>query len=526
METVENSSRLHNFDLASFKKSQSAMIATSESAYGMNRWGGGQWVSRTKDYTEDEVKKIIESGSLVELQRLSRNYFNKEGYYKQLVLYYATLLKYTGMLIPNPSLGKSLSTSHIQKKYFQAMDYVDKMNLQTLFVDWAQKVLVDGCFYGVISKVDKTHFAVLALPTAYCQTRFKDVAGNDLVEFNLAYFRSISDETDRKAALAAYPKFIASAYNKWDKGKLGNPWVIIPAEDGFCFPMLDGRPFFVSVIPATIKYGDSVETGLEREKEELKKILVQQIPHLNDGRLLFEPDEAEEMHRGAVGMVRKNENTSVLTTYGNVTAVEARGTSENGVKNAVEVMKQNIYSQAGVSGEIFAATGGNTTETSIKYDTAIMMYLANKFARFVTNIVNDNFANSNISFKYTILPVTHQNEAKYIDSSFKLSSSGYSLLVPALAQGFSQKDLVNLKDLENDVLKLNERLLPPSNSFTGGGNSGNKDEEEEKEAKSNPMTGEGGEEGGRPEKSADEKKDQTIRNEESIEKSKTQGGSE
>ena len=82
METVENSSRLHNFDLASFKKSQSAMIATSESAYGMNRWGGGQWVSRTKDYTEDEVKKIIESGSLVELQRLSRNYFNKEGYYK------------------------------------------------------------------------------------------------------------------------------------------------------------------------------------------------------------------------------------------------------------------------------------------------------------------------------------------------------------------------------------------------------------------------------------------------------------
>jgi hypothetical protein len=96
------------------------------------------------------------------------------------------------------------------------------------------------------------------------------------------------------------------------------------------------------------------------------------------------------------------------------------------------------------------------------------MYLANKFARFVTNIVNDNFANSNISFKYTILPITHQNEAKYIDTSFKLSSSGYSLLVPALAQGFSQKDLVNLKDLENDVLKLGDKLIPPANSFTGG----------------------------------------------------------
>jgi hypothetical protein len=131
-----------------------------------------------------------------------------------------------------------------------------------------------------------------------------------------------------------------------------------------------------------------------------------------------------------------------------------------------------------------------------------MMHLANKFARFVTNVVNDNFANSNISFKYTILPVTHQNEAKYIDTGFKLASSGYSLLVPALAQGFSQKDLVNLKELENDVLKLNDKLIPPSNSFTGGKLGEGKEGEG-----ANPMTGEGGDQGGRPSKDADEKKD-------------------
>ena len=134
-----------------------------------------------------------------------------------------------------------------------------------------------------------------------------------------------------------------------------------------------------------------------------------------------------------------------------------------------------------------------------------MMHLANKFAKFITNVVNDNFANSNISFKYTILPVTYQNESKYIDANYKLANSGYSLVVPALAQGLSQKDLVNLKDLENDVLRLTEKLVPPKTSFTSTGEDS---------------------EGGRPEKDADEKKDQTIKNEESIEKSKTQGGSE
>ena len=506
----ETVTKLHTFDLASFKKSQTAMIATSDNAYG-TRPGAAQWAGRTRDYTEEQVRRIIESGSLREQQNLSRNFFVKDGYYRQLILYYATLLKYSGLLIPNPTAGKNLSTSHIQKRYFQAMDYVDKMNLTTVFVEWAQKALVDGCFYGVITKSDKNHFAVLALPSAYCQTRFKDVAGNDLIEFDVSYFNQITDEDDKKAALAAYPRVVASAYKKWKRGELSSKWLIIPSDVGICFPMLDGRPFFLSVIPTSIKYDEAVETEQEREKEEIRKILVQKIPHLNDGRLLFEPEEAEEMHRGAVGMVKKNGNTTVLTTYADVEAISSRGSTENGAINALQAMKQNIYSQAGVSGEIFAATGGNTTETSIKYDTAIMMYLANKFARFVTNVVNENFANSNISFKYTILPITHQNEAKYIDSNYKLASSGYSLLVPALAQGLSQKDLVNLKDLENDVLKLGDKLIPPTNSFTGGSAS---------------MTGEGGEEGGRPTKDEDEKKDQTIKNKESIEKSNTQGGSE
>jgi hypothetical protein len=167
-------------------------------------------------------------------------------------------------------------------------------------------------------------------------------------------------------------------------------------------------------------------------------------------------------------------------------------------------MRQSIYSHAGVSSEIFAASGGNTTETSIKYDTAIMMYLANKFARFITGVVNKNFANSNISFKYAILPITTQNEAKFIENSYKLASSGYSLILPALALGLNQRDLISVKELENDVLKITEVLIPPKNSFTD--------------------TGE--EDAGRPTKEVEDKRDKTLKNEKSKEGSKTQGGTE
>jgi hypothetical protein len=83
-------------------------------------------------------------------------------------------------------------------------------------------------------------------------------------------------------------------------------WIIVPPEIGVCFPMLDQIPFFLDVIPSTMKYEYSVELEQERQREEINKIIVQKIPHLNDGRLLFEPDEAAEMHDGAVGMVRSN----------------------------------------------------------------------------------------------------------------------------------------------------------------------------------------------------------------------------
>ena len=109
-----------NFDLTSFSRAKDKMIATNEMAY-QGRWNNlRNFVTRTRDYSIEEIEAIISSGSLQEQQRLSRNYFNRDGYYRQIIIHYATLLKYAGLLIPNPTIGKKLSTSHIQKRYYLA----------------------------------------------------------------------------------------------------------------------------------------------------------------------------------------------------------------------------------------------------------------------------------------------------------------------------------------------------------------------------------------------------------------------
>ena len=133
------------FDLASFQKANATMIATNDNAYGGNY--NRQYRSRVKDYSPEEIQRIIESGSLSEQQRLSRNYFYKDGYYKQIITHYATLLKYAGLLIPNPGFGKKLSTPHIEKRYYNALDFVERMSLPILLTNCAVRALVDGSYY-------------------------------------------------------------------------------------------------------------------------------------------------------------------------------------------------------------------------------------------------------------------------------------------------------------------------------------------------------------------------------------------
>lgn len=499
MSEVSMNDSIRNFSLDSFKRANDVMIATNDRAY--NNYSRN-YIGGTKEYSEEEVLKIIESGSLLEQQRLSRNYFNKDGFYKQIIIHYATVLKYAGLLIPNPSYGKKLDSPKIQKAYYNAVEYVDKMNLPIFFTKCAKTALVDGCYYGIVISADKNSFTVLDLPSGYVCSRFKDQNDNDLIEFDLRYFNTISEE-HRGAALKVYPKFIEQEYKKYLKGKLRSSWVAIPADLGICFPFFDGRPFFLSVIPTTIQYDKAVDTERERDLEEIRKIIVQKIPHLPDGRLLFEPEEAEQMHIGAVGMLKSNGNVSVLTTYGDVDAIVSKTSSDAG-NTTLEHMLQNVYATAGVSGQIFASTGSSTLESSIKEDISLMMVLGNKFAKFVTNIVNRVYANGNVNFAYQILPVGIHNEQKYVDSVFKLANSGYSLLLPVIALGFSQRQFLNLKTLETDVLKLEEKLIPLSSSYTQSQNG----------------TGQVG----RPRKEQEEKSERTIQNETSKDK-QTEGGS-
>lgn len=496
-----------NRDFSRFAKAAASMIATNAHSYG--RFYSQQ--TNKFRYTAEEIQSILSTGTLEEKINLSHDAFATDSYYKQIVLYYATLLKYVGILIPNPSFGSSLSSSQIQKRYSKAIDYIEKMRLSTLCTDCALRAILDGIYYGIIIKADKKEFAVMNLPAKYCRSRFKDLFGNDIIEFNLLYFDQITDAEMRKEALSVFPKEISKAYKNFKKASktFNDCWYMLPTEISICFPLFDGTPPFLGVVLASKKYDKAIADIQNAAAEKPRKIVVQEIPHLQTGELLFEPDEAAEIHKATVQMMSGDPNINVLTTYGNVTIQDSDGSLEN-ADDVLNKIEENIFSAAGVSSLLFSPTGAGALDKAVQNDISLMMYFGTKISTFVSNTVTRLFGNSNISFNYSFLPVSYYNDTQYVENTFKLTGSGYSILLPAIALGLNQKELINIKDLENKILKLPEKLIPLNTSYTQSSNS---KEEKESEGSSGEQTPD---EGGRPTVEITEKKETTVKKDESI----------
>ena len=475
--------------LADFKAAVQAMIATKPRSYKRVNYDRLHSDAVT-EYTDEQIEDVILSGNPSEMKELSRSYFWSNGFYRRIIFYYAYLLKYAYVVIPHL---RDKPNNKTKKNYYNALDYCDNLGLKDFCGHVAVNVLVDGAYYGLIVKKDKK-VSTMDLPFDYCFSRYKGFSGLDIVEMDLSYFTTILDKKSREEMFKLYPKDVKLAYQKYISGK-GPKTIALPEGIGICFTVYENHPFFLDIIPTLNIFSTYRGLEVQKEENETKKILVQHIGTTKDGELLFEPAEAEVLHTGAVTMLENNLLLDVLTTYAEV-KVESLSDARQTINSNLETFQNMIYAEGGVSPNLFAAKGNVSLEQSIKQDLSLMMHLGEKFTVLYSYLLNKEFSSNTLKYSFIILPISYYNESDYIDETYKLAGSGYSFILPALATGLTQKQFLDLKDLENNVLNLEEVLIPLSSQYTQPGN-----------------TGVDGKEGGSPTKKEKDKKDKTIQNE-------------
>lgn len=463
MEEKTNEQILREQRILTFKKAIKDMIATSKSAY--VRSDAKNIRERRCGYSKQEIKEIVDHGTAIEQAALSKYFFDTSGLYKRIILHYATFLSYSWILVPHLNNKKDKITDKKNANtYYDASEFCSSFQIERKCTIFAKEILVKGAYYGLIHDTGD-YVAIQDLPFDYCRSRYKNQQDVDIVEFNMKFFDTIRDDELRKEILSTYPKIVQKGYYEY-KHKKKNSWIFLPAEMGIYFCYFEEKPFFLDLLPLLDDLEDYKEIDKKRNLQSLKRILVQKVG-IDGDKLIFEPEEAEEMHEGVLEMLQDNPDVDVVTTYNDVNLLDL--SSDDDEKTEIDSIQELIYEAAGVSKELFCATTDAGLQYSLNNDLAMMMILGQRFAHFFSAILNYKFGNKKIKFKLLILPISYYNSADYTSRAKDLAAFGYSFLTPILSTGIDQTNLADLKDLENDLLDLDEVLKPLQSAYTQSG---------------------------------------------------------
>lgn len=107
---------------------------------------------------------------------------------------------------------------NIQNIMNKALDFVDNLRIHNMASYLAYDVLVDGVSYKLKRETDKG-LVLQNLPIEYCRTRYQ-INNKDIIEFNVKYFDTIYDETEKFNILQSLPSIFKKEYNRYKSNKL------------------------------------------------------------------------------------------------------------------------------------------------------------------------------------------------------------------------------------------------------------------------------------------------------------------
>lgn len=365
------------------------------------------------------------------------------------------------------------------------------------------------------------------MPSEYCRCRF--FRGPDpVVELNMRFFDAyFSNPQYRIQVLKMFPKEVQKAYILYKEGKLtgdypgdGNGWYMLDADTTVKFSLNNSDfPPLAGAIPSIIDLDQAQELDRKKTMQQLLKIVIQKLPIDKNGDLIFDVDEAADIHNNAVAMLRRAVGVDVLTTFADIEVADMQDKNSTTTSDELQKVERTVYNNLGVSQNLFNTEGNMALEKSILNDEATMRDLLLQFQTLLNRVIRKFNRVNHYSFQASILETTIYNYKELSKMYKEQTQIGYSKMLPQVALGHSQSSIIATAHFENNVLHLSDIMIPPMMSSTMSGKDlGNKNQSQLNNSQntSQAKTRTSDNKGGRPEKADDEKSDKTIQNRESM----------
>ena len=496
-------------EFASFAK-KAVRVPQQSNSY--RNYYGRSYSSMAGEFSKEEIRQIIESGDPEAIRELSKYYSRFSGTYTRPLQYYATLLNYGYVIVPHYDVDSR--PKKMKPAYKKISKYIKDMHLEYVLPKINLVVLSEGIYYGLLVEDETEKPTFYKLPARYCRSRFFDADGLPILEISLSYFDNVTDnEIERRQILKLFPKYVQALYAHKNRKEL---WAEIPAaEGGLCFFFNDDQtPPFVSATMSAHELEKAREREAKRDENALRKLLIHQLPiNKTDGELLFTLPEAELLHESVCNMLADDDSIDVITTYANINLESVQDEEASATSSSSRLQKylDNVYNDLGASASIFNAGDGTTALTfSIKKDISLMYAWSHQYELAINSILKRKAKNDALYFSIKLLPTSSIFRKEDVDMYLKTAQYGYPKSTVASIIGLDIVDLAQITDFENNVLHLEKSMVPLQSSYTTSGkeNSQSGEKNSDKKTASPNLT----DEGGRPQKSIEERADQTDKN--------------
>ena len=467
------------------------------------------------------IMRAMAEKDLVKLREISDYFFHTSGIYEKTCKYFATMYRYDWYVVPE-IYGENVKEDKVVKDFAKVLNYLDNSYIKKICGEIALKVIKDGAYYAYIAE-GKDGLVLQDLPINYCRSRFS-IGNQPAVEFNMRFFDdNFADINYRMRVLKMFPAEFAKGYMLYKQGKLQpdfrgdvGSWYLLEPGSTLKFSITsDDTPTLINAIPAIMDLDHAQALDRRKQMQKLLKIIVQKLPLDKNGDLIFDVDEARDIHENAVDMLRNAIGTDVITTFADVESIDLSDTAAASATDDLERVERTVYNAMGVSKNLFNTDGNLSLEKSILNDEGSIRSLLLQFAIFFDKITQSKSTNrKKYNFRLYMLETTQYNYKELSKMYKEHVQLGYSKMLPQIALGHSQSAIINTAYFENEILHLSEIMIPPLMSSTMSSedilgkkqqsNSGNTQKSVE------------GTTSGRPEKSDDQKSEKTIQNKESM----------
>jgi len=305
--------------------------------------------------TKENIQRAISTGDVDFMREASEFYFKVSGIYSRLCKHLANFYRYDWFITPFTPSDK-VTPDKIIDGFNKSSQYIDTFGAKEYFGETALKVMRQGCYYGYIIR-DTDTAQVQELPPKYCRSRYS-VKGRPAVEFNMKFFNDLyKNEDQRIRVLKMFPRDFQKGYLAFTRGELlpefpGDTagWYLLDPECTIKFNINgEDTPPFVSVIPHIIDLDAAQELDRKKMAQKLLKIIIQKMPLDKNGDLIFDVDEAQELHNNAVRMLGKAIGIDVLTTFAEVEVADMADKNSVASIDELEKVERTVYNESGTA---------------------------------------------------------------------------------------------------------------------------------------------------------------------------------